>query len=126
MNWIRPALACSPRVWCPRATAIGWHCSSAVVGTRALEAEFQVSGVDEAGPLREAENGVSRTAIAQDLSSGNFNLDDKLSEIEEAYIETALDACNGNFSQAARMLGVNRTTLYSRLNKRGKGNTGHV
>jgi DNA-binding NtrC family response regulator len=96
------------------------------VGARALQSELQSQegiafNIDDSAVMS-----LSPTAIEQDLHSGSFNLDDKLSEIEEAYIETALSACNGNFSQAARMLGVNRTTLYSRLSKRGKGSLDHV
>lgn len=97
-----------------------------VVGAKALEAEFQAPEIGAIGNVEAGAQALSHAMIAQDLKSGVFNLDDKLSEIEEAYIETAMNICNGNFSQAARMLGVNRTTLYSRLNKRGKGNTGYV
>ena len=40
---------------------------------------------------------------------------------EQAYIEAALRITRGNVSQAARLLGVNRTTLYSRMNTGGTG-----
>ncbi|MBL1141985.1 MAG: sigma-54-dependent Fis family transcriptional regulator [Proteobacteria bacterium] len=55
--------------------------------------------------------------IAQELNDRNFHLDDKISEWEKKYINHALTKCNGNLSKAARMLGVNRTTLYSRLQR---------
>ncbi len=45
----------------------------------------------------------------------NFNLDARLKELELQYIDAALDICQGNMSQAARVLGVSRSTLYSRL-----------
>jgi type II secretory pathway predicted ATPase ExeA len=35
--------------------------------------------------------------------------------MEHAYIDAALSIAEGNVSQAARLLGVNRTTLYSRM-----------
>jgi DNA-binding NtrC family response regulator len=45
-----------------------------------------------------------------------FSLDDTLRSWERAYIEAALRLARGNVSQAARLLGINRTTLYSRMN----------
>jgi DNA-binding NtrC family response regulator len=47
--------------------------------------------------------------------SGSFNLDATLMRWEDAYIEAARRLANGNISQAARLLGINRTTLYNRL-----------
>jgi DNA-binding NtrC family response regulator len=44
-----------------------------------------------------------------------FNLDDMLTAWERGYIEAALRIAKGNVSQAAKLLGVNRTTLYSRM-----------
>ena len=46
---------------------------------------------------------------------GPFNLDDTLKAWERAYIEAAMRLTRGNVSQAAKLLGVNRTTLYSRM-----------
>ena len=46
---------------------------------------------------------------------GAFNLDETLKAWERAYIEAALRLTRGNVSQAAKLLGVNRTTLYSRM-----------
>lgn len=53
---------------------------------------------------------------------GSFNLDETLRSWEAAYIEAARRLANGNVSQAARLLGINRTTLYSRLNLRDRRN----
>jgi DNA-binding NtrC family response regulator len=50
----------------------------------------------------------------------NFNLDEMLRATEQAYVEAALALCHGNVSQAAKLLGVNRTTLYSRMELYGK------
>lgn len=55
--------------------------------------------------------------IKNELKDKNFHLDDKLSQWEKKYINHALRKCNGNLSKTARMLGVNRTTLYSRLQR---------
>jgi DNA-binding NtrC family response regulator len=45
----------------------------------------------------------------------NVNLDHILRQWEKSYVEAALKLTHGNLSQAARLLGVNRTTLYSRM-----------
>jgi DNA-binding NtrC family response regulator len=47
--------------------------------------------------------------------AGNFNLDQMLKTWEGRYIEAALRLSRGNVSQAAKLLGINRTTLYGRL-----------
>ena len=48
--------------------------------------------------------------------SRGIQLDQMLQQIERSYIEAALKLTRGNVSQAAKLLGVNRTTLYSRMN----------
>jgi DNA-binding NtrC family response regulator len=54
-------------------------------------------------------------AMRQLERSGAFNLDETLRAWERGYIEAALRLTRGNVSQAAKLLGVNRTTLYSRM-----------
>ncbi len=44
-----------------------------------------------------------------------FNLDQMLKNWEQGYIEAAMKLTRGNVSQAAKILGINRTTLYSRM-----------
>lgn len=44
-----------------------------------------------------------------------FDLDVMLGEAERGYIDAALKLAHGNVSQAARLLGINRTTLYNRM-----------
>ena len=44
-----------------------------------------------------------------------FNLDQVLRAWEQGYIEAAMKLTRGNVSQAAKLLGINRTTLYSRI-----------
>jgi DNA-binding NtrC family response regulator len=44
-----------------------------------------------------------------------FMLDETLRDLERSYVEAALDITRGNLSQAAKMLGIHRTTLYSRM-----------
>ena len=48
--------------------------------------------------------------------SRGVQLDQLLQSLEHGYIEAALRITRGNVSQAAKLLGVNRTTLYSRMN----------
>ncbi len=48
-------------------------------------------------------------------SRHDFDLDATLRRWEEAYVEAAQQLAHGNMSQAARLLGVNRTTLYNRI-----------
>jgi DNA-binding NtrC family response regulator len=48
-------------------------------------------------------------------SQKNFNLDVFLRMWEQSYVEAALHITHGNLSQAAKLLGIHRTTLYSRM-----------
>ena len=45
----------------------------------------------------------------------NFNLDETLAQWERGYVEAALLITHGNLTQAAKLLGIHRTTLYSRM-----------
>lgn len=45
----------------------------------------------------------------------NFHLDITLKDWEKSYVDAALALTHGNLSKAAKMLGINRTTLYSRM-----------
>lgn len=45
----------------------------------------------------------------------HFSIDTSLRRWEQAYIEAAQRIAHGNISQAARILGLNRTTLYNRM-----------
>jgi DNA-binding NtrC family response regulator len=53
----------------------------------------------------------------QELSDNSFQLDEVLGEREKRYILGAMRLSGGNLSKAARILGVNRTTLYSRMQR---------
>ena len=52
-------------------------------------------------------------------SQKNFSLDVTLQQWEKSYVEAALSITHGNLSQAAKLLGVRRTTLYSRMQQYG-------
>jgi DNA-binding NtrC family response regulator len=49
----------------------------------------------------------------------NFNLDQMLQQWEKGYVDAALLITQGNLSQAAKLLGIHRTTLYSRMQNYG-------
>jgi len=64
-------------------------------------------------PPRDADQ---RLAIASaHLAQGPLRLDAVLRDWESAYIEAAQRMVQGNLSQAARLLGIPRSTLYNRL-----------
>ncbi|MGQ0546021.1 MAG: sigma-54-dependent transcriptional regulator [Betaproteobacteria bacterium] len=63
---------------------------------------------------------IAEQALRQLERSGAFDLDQTLKAWERAYIDAALKLTRGNVSQAAKLLGMNRTTLYSRMNTEEK------
>ncbi len=64
---------------------------------------------------------LARHAARRHLASvTSLNLDATLETWEQAYIEAAIELSNGNMSQAARRLGINRTTLYHRMESRNR------
>ena len=62
------------------------------------------------------EGDVIAQAVRHLERSRGVQLDQMLQSLERGYIEAALRLTRGNVSQAAKLLGVNRTTLYSRMN----------
>ncbi len=86
------------------------------VGEAELEAEF-APAPSEAG----ARPDPAAQARAELLSGKPFSLDAALKAVEQAYLDAALEIAQGNISQAAKMLGMSRTTLYGRLESGGRG-----
>lgn len=87
-----------------------------IVTKMQLENELEIETFDKKNRLLDD----SDEAIEKQLDEGNFSLDDVLLEWERRYIDAALRMSHDNLSKAARLLGINRTTLYSktqRLNK---------
>src|SRR5258706_4299138 len=76
-----------------------------------LEPEFDLEGA-AAAP---AGGALAEQAQRQLERSGAFDLHATLKALERAHIDAALRLTPGNVSQAAKLLGINRTTLYSRM-----------
>jgi len=79
------------------------------------EFETQLS----ANALAENATAVSDEMIAQEIRADEFDLDKLLGEIESRSIRIALEMNDNNVSKAAKALKINRTTLYSRVQKLG-------
>jgi DNA-binding NtrC family response regulator len=84
------------------------------VGLKQLSAEVETDFPTGLPPVAEAE---INDSLQQELLKGRFSLDDYLRDWERRYVTLALEMSNGNLSRAARLLGVNRTTLYSRIQR---------
>lgn len=94
----------------------------AVVGGEDLEAQFDVTEEPApAGDVPAAPVDALAAAAAARLQQGGFSLDEELRRWEQGYIEAALKLAQGNVSQAARLLGINRSTLYNRMELLARG-----
>jgi DNA-binding NtrC family response regulator len=88
-----------------------------VVGKKELQSEFEHAGAGENGASSVPPSGSDPVqAFAHEIESQTaFSLGATLAAIELKYIDAAIEIARGNMSQAARLLGVSRSTLYSRL-----------
>lgn len=82
-----------------------------------ITAEFDLTAPEPAAQSVNISNADSMMAEAQRHLQRQLNvsLDMVLKTWERAYIEAAMKMTHGNLSQAAKLLNVNRTTLYSRM-----------
>jgi DNA-binding NtrC family response regulator len=80
-----------------------------------LESEFDLAS-DTPRESSSGDGDVFEQALRHLERSRGIRLDEMLQSLERGYIEAALKLTRGNISQAAKLLGVNRTTLYSRMN----------
>ncbi|MGV3582672.1 MAG: sigma-54-dependent transcriptional regulator [Methylophilus sp.] len=87
-----------------------------------LSAELDLSRQSEItdGPVVTNNGNLSGYALQHLQSEANVSLDQVLKSWEKAYIDAAMKITHGNLSQAAKLLGVNRTTLYSRIQLHGQ------
>jgi transcriptional regulator with GAF, ATPase, and Fis domain len=79
------------------------------------ELETQLS----ASALADNATSVSDEMIKQQIQLDEFDLDKLIDEIESRSIRIALEMNGNNVSKAAKALKINRTTLYSRVQKLG-------
>ncbi len=56
---------------------------------------------------------------AQNIAAGSKTLSEVREEAERTYIKACLDTANGNVSQAARLLGMERTNLHKKMKSLG-------
>ena len=96
-------------------------------GQRLSQLELEPELDQEAQPAASAESGPPEDpqALIEQAQrhlqrERQFSLDETLKAWELGYIEAAMRLNRGNVSQAARMLGINRTTLYSRMEQQDK------
>ena len=90
--------------------------STKYAGQRISAAELEPElDLDAAPPAPGAGEAPEQQALRQLERAAGFNLDETLKAWERAYIDAALKLTRGNVSQAAKLLGINRTTLYSRM-----------
>ena len=86
------------------------------LGVAELEPELDLESVPEASAALSADGGdLVEQALKHLEHDRAFSLDDTLKAWERGYIQAALRLTRGNVSQAAKLLGINRTTLYSRM-----------
>jgi DNA-binding NtrC family response regulator len=71
------------------------------------------------GPIRASQLGFDAPAPISGSTAPQSSDDYRLKTMEEGLIRRALKAAEGNRSETARMLGVNRTTLYNKLRTYG-------
>ena len=83
------------------------------VGVEELEGELEST----VSPLHVRQETAAPADIRKELLGDKFSLDACLGDMEKRYINAALEMSDGNLSKAARLLGINRTTLYSRLER---------
>jgi two-component system nitrogen regulation response regulator GlnG len=87
-----------------------------VISAVDLAAELDTeAGTGGAAALSRDGGQLAELALRQLCESTHFSLEDTLRQWEAAYIAAAQQLTHGNISQAARLLGINRTTLYNRM-----------
>ena len=104
------------KVRIPRPTKHPGHGLWVVELAPALEppAPQETLAAPESGPPADPQ-ALTEQALRHLQRERTFNLDQVLRAWEQGYIEAAMTLTHGNVSQAAKMLGINRTTLYSRM-----------
>ena len=98
---------------------LGTKYPGAVVTQAQLEAELETR-LSSTGLSKNSSLLADDEQIRQKILNGQFYLDEVLGALESRCIKLALEMHNDNVSRAAEALHINRTTLYSRVQKLGK------
>jgi DNA-binding NtrC family response regulator len=87
------------------------------VGAEQLESELEIDGAELGVSLLPAQDFsvLLETAKRQLQVQKHIDLDQTLQQWERGYVEAALALTHGNLTRAAKLLGMHRTTLYSRM-----------
>jgi len=89
------------------------------VNAEQLQSELDMESLEDVEvpgiPLGQDFKSVLESARKHLQRQKNFSLDETVQQWERAYVEAALTLTQGNLSQAAKLLGIHRTTLYSRM-----------
>jgi DNA-binding NtrC family response regulator len=81
-----------------------------------LEAELDTGDVPAtAAAMPRDDEQLATLALRHLRETTHFSLDETLRRWEAAYIAAAQQLTHGNVSQSAKLLGINRTTLYNRM-----------
>jgi DNA-binding NtrC family response regulator len=77
----------------------------------------EVLKLEMTGLQRNTNPGTSENWLRSTLYADGFQLDQMLKLVEKDVIDMAMAEHNGNMSKVAEMLGINRTTLYGRMDR---------
>jgi DNA-binding NtrC family response regulator len=93
-----------------------------IIDVATLEGELDPTVLPaDASAAAEVELEADADAARARLAAGDFDLDAHLAAIERTFVLSARDMADGNLSRAAKLLSVNRTTLYSKIERLREG-----
>ncbi|MCW9012533.1 MAG: sigma-54 dependent transcriptional regulator [Gammaproteobacteria bacterium] len=100
---------------------LGTKYPGAMVSRKQLQAELELDAFVSSDAVNEQKNTsniLSDEVLKQQMQAGEVYLDQAIRDLENHYIELAMEIYDGNLSKVAKALHVNRTTLYSRMQKK--------
>jgi DNA-binding NtrC family response regulator len=99
--------------------------SSSSAGPEGAQGSGAAAGLgSSAGAGSAGDSGVAQPGAPYSLPPGGVDLYAVLAELEDRLIREALERSGGNKNQAAKILGLNRTTLVEKLKKKNKSPPG--